>query len=237
MAGGQFVAMTESGATERPAYVLVHGIGVSARYYRPLAEHLARSGHVFVPDLPGFGGSPRPERALSVPQLAGLVADLISDRGMAAPVVVGHSMGAQVVTELVAAHPGIASRAVLLGPVVNTRERSVLRQAGRLFEDGFHEPLRVNALLTADYLRCGMRWYAATMPHMFRYRIEERLPQATAPVVLVRGEHDPIAPLEWIRRLAAAAPRGTPVQVAGAGHVVMYTEPAAVAALCRGESC
>ncbi|NMM18251.1 MAG: alpha/beta hydrolase [Cellulomonas sp.] len=230
------MVMTESGTGESPTYVLVHGLGVSARYYHPLTEQLALGGRVFVPDMPGFGRSPRPAHPLSVPALARVIADLIVDRGLVAPVVVGHSMGAQVVTELVVAHPGVVTRLVLLGPVVNTEERTAVWQAARLGQDSVREPLRLNAMLTGDYLRCGPRWYNATVAQMLAYRIEERLPQVTAPVVVVRGQHDPIAPGRWISKLAAIAQEATEVEVGGAGHVVMYSQPVAVAALCRGET-
>ena len=228
--------MTETGTAGGPTYVLVHGLGVSARYFRPLAQLLAREGRVFAPDLPGFGRSPRPEHPLSVPDLAHVVAGLIRDRGLVTPVLVGHSMGAQVVTELAATHPGLVARMILLGPVVNTAERTAVWQAARLVQDAVREPLPLNALLTVDYLRCGTRWYAATVAQMLAYRIDQRLPQVTAPVVVVRGQHDPIAPRGWIRELAEIAPRATEVEVDGAGHVVMYTRPAAVAALCREET-
>lgn len=48
------------GAT--PSVVLVHGIGVSSRYFGPLEQHLSRDAHVVAPDLPGFGRSHMPDR-------------------------------------------------------------------------------------------------------------------------------------------------------------------------------
>lgn len=42
-------------------FVLVHGIGVSARSYGPTAAELAQQGDVYLIDLPGYGRSPRPD--------------------------------------------------------------------------------------------------------------------------------------------------------------------------------
>ncbi len=39
----------------RPAFVLVHGIGVSSRYFHPVAAFLAEHGTVYAIDLPGYG--------------------------------------------------------------------------------------------------------------------------------------------------------------------------------------
>ena len=50
--------------------VLVHGLVVSSRYMMPLAELLSLHYRVYVPDLPGFGKSDKPPRALNVAELS-----------------------------------------------------------------------------------------------------------------------------------------------------------------------
>ena len=232
-AAGYEIAVTEGGSPGAPAFVLVHGIGMSSSYFRPFTEVLARDSHVLVPDLPGFGRSPKVDAPLGVAGLADVVAALVEDRGLVAPVLVGHSMGTQTVTEVLASRPGLAAGAVLIGPVTDDRARSAGRQALRLLRDGRHEPMRVNALITADYVRCGPRWYAGTLPHMLRYPILERIAATVDPVLVARGANDPIAPLDWVRRLAAAAPRGSEAEIPGAGHVAMHTHPELVRGLCQ----
>lgn len=88
-----------------PDFVLVHGIGVSARSYGPTAVELAQHGDVHLIDLAGYGRSPRPDRDLTIEDHAGLVARYLEDKQLDHPVVVGHSMGTQVVAELAADHP------------------------------------------------------------------------------------------------------------------------------------
>jgi pimeloyl-ACP methyl ester carboxylesterase len=72
---------------------------------------------------------------------------------------------------------------------------------------------------------------------MLGYSIHERLPFAAEPVVVVRGEHDTVAPAAWVRRLAGLALHGTAEEVPGVGHVAMYADPERVRALCRGVTC
>ncbi|WP_298457505.1 alpha/beta fold hydrolase [uncultured Cellulomonas sp.] len=236
-AGGYRLAITQAGTPGAPAFVLVHGIGMSSRYFRPLVEALQDDSHVVALDLPGFGASERPRRALGIGEHADVVAALIERLDLSGAVLVGHSMGCQVVTEVLARRPGLAAGAVLIGPVVDDDARSTARQALRLLRDGRHEPLRVNATITGDYVRAGPRRYAATVPHMMGYRIHERIQHVTEPVVVVRGEHDPIAPTGWVQRLAAAAPRSAVAEVPDAGHVAMYTRPELVSRLCHGVTC
>jgi pimeloyl-ACP methyl ester carboxylesterase len=70
---------------------------------------------------------------------------------------------------------------------------------------------------------------------MFAYRTEEQIRLTETPVVVVRGECDPVAREPWCRTLASAA--GGPselVTVSGASHAVPFTAPGAVAAIVAG---
>lgn len=214
--------------------VLVHGIGVSARYFQPLARALASDAHVLVPELPGFGRSPRPDRAPTITELADGLVERLGDRGVDRAVLVGHSMGAQVVAEAARRHPAVAERVVLLGPVVEAGSRSALAQAVRLVRDTPHEPLRANVIVFSDYARAGVRWYAQQLPHMLAFPTEDAVAAVRCPVLVVRGEQDRVASDAWVRQLAHVASDGRAVAVPGAAHVVQYSRPAVVADLCRG---
>ncbi|WP_273651797.1 alpha/beta fold hydrolase [Cellulomonas fimi] len=214
--------------------VLVHGIGVSARYYRPLARALATDAHVLVPELPGFGRSPRPDEAPSITELADGLVEQLAARGVRRAVLTGHSMGAQVVAEAARRHPDVAERVVLLGPVVDPTAATAVAQALRLARDSVHEPLRANAIVFSDYVRAGVRWYARQLPHMLDFATDAAVAAIRCPVLVVRGERDPIAPDAWVRRLADTAPDGRALVVPGAAHVVQYARAAVVAELCRG---
>jgi pimeloyl-ACP methyl ester carboxylesterase len=214
--------------------VLVHGIGVSGRYFGPLARQLAHTGRVLVPDLPGFGASADPAHVLSIEEHAHVLRDLVRTSGLVHPVLAGHSMGAQVVTEMAVQEPGLVERVVLLGPVTEPGTRSALRQAWRLTRDARFETRSANAIMLTDWLRAGPRRYFATVPPMIDYPLEDRLPSVEEPVLLVRGARDPVAPRDFLERLAARARSATVVEVPDEGHIVMYRRPEVVAALCRG---
>lgn len=232
------VVATELGDPDAPGpvLVLVHGIGVSGRYFAPLADVLAREHRVLVPDLPGFGRSPRHDQRPTVESMAATVRDYLRAAGLDRPVLVGHSMGAQLVVEVMRQAPGAARRGVCIGTVIDSGARNPVRQALRLARDGLHEPLRANAIITSDYLRAGPRWYTAMLRPMLAYATEEAAAEVTDELVFVRGERDRICPRRWQDELAAAAPLGRSAEVAGAGHVAMYTHPDAVADLVLGRT-
>ena len=215
--------------------VLVHGIGVSGRYFTPLARVLAASARVLVLDLPGFGGSPRPAAPLSIREHAEVVAEVIARVGLRRPVLVGHSMGAQVVAEAALTHPETAGAVVLIGPVVDPRAPSGVRQAARLLRNVAHESPAATVMQVREWLRCGPRWYAATLPRMLEYPLEDRISGLRIPTALVRGERDPVTPAAYLALLAGRV-RAETVQVPRAGHLAMLRRPELVARVVLGMS-
>lgn len=226
--------VSASGEPQR-AVVLVHGVGSSARAFGRLGERLVQHGEVHAVDLPGFGSSPHPGRDVPVQVHAGVLAryvrEHILDAGLPPPVLVAHSMGTQVVGQLLADVTGIASAAVLVGPTADPPARTIPRQATRLALDAVGEPPRAIAVLLVDFLfRCRLSYYLAQLRHVVEHRLEDVLPHADAPVVVVRGHRDPVAPAPWVALLAARAPRGRAATVRGRHHA-MDSDPDGLAAV------
>jgi hypothetical protein len=96
---GRTLLVRRWGSTTGMTFVLVHGIGVSSRYFRRLIPQFVPHGRVLAVELPGFGGAPKPKQALSIEEDAEMLAALLVQRGEKV-ILVGHSMGAQVVTEV-----------------------------------------------------------------------------------------------------------------------------------------
>lgn len=229
---GEHVAViTESGVAGGPVYVLVHGIGMGHRYWSDLADELARGGRVLALDLPGFGDAPEPERALDMPESGAFLADLIRAEGTVPVVLVGHSMGTQVVAETAVQSPELVARLVLIAPTVNPRERTVLKQALRMMQDMSLVQPKVFRLGVLYYAKAGPRWYVKKLRAMLAHAIEEVLPRVAAATLVIRGEHDTIVPRSWAEQVAAAVPDGRFVEVPGRGHETMITAGAAVARL------
>jgi pimeloyl-ACP methyl ester carboxylesterase len=132
----------EGDGAGRPLAVLVHGVTSSSRTWWRVGPALAARGfRVVAVDLRGHGASPRLVAGLAAADLAADVAETVAplagaeaggapagraatpaggpSPGAPEPVVdllVGHSLGALVALELVAARPGIARRLVLEEP-------------------------------------------------------------------------------------------------------------------------
>ena len=214
-----------------PDFVLVHGIGVSAKSYGPTAVELAQHGDVHLIDLAGYGRSPRPDRNLTVPEHAALVGKYLTDKQLDHPVVVGHSMGTQVVAELAADFPDQLDHIVLIAPVVVPTARSIPKLAALLLANGLKEPPQVSAMAVYDYVvRAGLPYMLQQTPHLLGADLEYLAAAIDAKALVICGEDDPIVPLDWGQRLAESFPNGWFATVPGP-HATMFAAPERIAAL------
>ena len=229
--GDLYVRVNSIGDSGTRPFLLVPGIGVSSTYFEKLAPHLNEFGPVHAVDLPGFGGVPHPDDALSIREFADLVGKVIDELGLDDPIIVGHSMGSQIVSDLVSRRPEL-STLVLIGPVIHPTERRVLTQARRFLQAAWHEPGTVKVLAVSAYLFCGFRWFARVLPKMMSYPLEEALPHIKAHTLVIRGEFDSVSPREWVTEIGALLPSSRLWEIEGAAHSVMYAHAEAVANLC-----
>ena len=229
--GSVFRVLTTETSAALPGspFVLIHGIGMSHRYLTKLHARLSEEADVHTIDLPGFGGLPKPGRDLDVEAMARLLGEVLDEIEVAPVVLVGHSMGSQWVVELAAQRPDLVRGVVAMGPVTDDRHRSLPAQAMALTLESLGEPPQINYQVFRDYLRCGPRWYLTQVRHMLRYPIEQRVAALTVPFLVLRGGDDPVAGVQWCRRLRDAAADGWMVQVPRHRHVVQQTAPRSVA--------
>lgn len=216
-----------------PAVVLVHGIGASSRYFEPLARELSADHSVHCLELPGHAGLDRPGEPLTMAGYGAAVAGALRQAGIEDALLVGHSMGCQVVVETALADPALTASLLLLAPTVNRAERSIAAQALRLMQDTLHEHLAVNRIVFTDYLRTGPRWYLGTLRRMMDHRLEERLALVGCPVAVISGSRDPIVPRSWLLRLEQAREGTALGEIPTAPHVMMWTHPVQTAQWVR----
>jgi len=197
----------------------------------PLAQSLAPSFSVFVPDLPGFGHSEHPRSPLVISELASALAGVLDAAGLERPAFVANSMGCQVVTELAVRLPGRVGPLVLIGPTVDPERRSARRQVFGGLRDAAREPAALLARTACDDARFGVGALLATARSALADRIEERLPLITQPALVVRGERDGFVGQTWAETATDLLPRGRLIVVPRQPHAVHYTRPDLVAGM------
>lgn len=223
------VTRVSTGADTGRAFVLVAGIGVASSYFEFLAPLLASEGEVYALDLPGFAGVPASGDQPTAAFFADQVEGVLDHYGLRDPVLIGHSMGTQVVTEVLARRE--LSHAVLVSPVVDEGEARVGVQAVRFAQSTARESMHIALLAVSAYLLCGFLYFFEALPHMLRYRISDRIVEARASLLLIRGEHDRPSPRRLHSRLVARARSARRWEIEGAAHCVVNSHAVGVARL------
>lgn len=95
--------------------VFVHGLGSSQNYYFPVIPHLT-SHRCITLDTYGAARSPYTNDRISIPGIAEDIVSVLDTLKIATAVVVGHSMGGLVVTELGARYLDRVQGVVAIGP-------------------------------------------------------------------------------------------------------------------------
>lgn len=212
-------------------FVLIHGVGTTTRYFQPLLRTLQGRAPAAALDLPGIGPTTSRHPPRDVGEQADVVAGWLRATGWHPATLVGNSMGAQTVVEVALRYPELTERLVLIGPTMDPYVGGALRQIGRLVVDATVErPSLVWLTLTDSFRtrrRAVYRYFRAALAHP----MADRIAQVQVPILLVRGERDPVATRRWVRNLRQTAPDAELVEVPGAGHACHHGRPRAVADL------
>ncbi len=115
--GVMLSAVPWSLASDLTPVLLVHGLASNARLWDGVGADLASRGHpVLAVDQRGHGLSSKPDHGYDFPTLTRDLERLITRLGWLdrAPVLAGQSWGGNVVLDLAAHHPGVASGVVLV---------------------------------------------------------------------------------------------------------------------------
>jgi pimeloyl-ACP methyl ester carboxylesterase len=220
---------TDPVAPELMPIVCVHGLSVSSRYMVPIAKRLAPFRRVYAPDLPGFGLSDHPAQILDIPELTDALVRRMDAFHIDTAIMIGNSMGCQIIADLALRYPERLACAVLLGPTMDRCARTPSAQAWRLFRTVLHEPISSILTQSRDYWACGLRRTIGTLHYALADRIERKLPHMRVPTLIVRGSEDRVVPQRWVEELAALLPNGRLAIIPDAPHAINYDAPAQLA--------
>ncbi|MBA2468918.1 MAG: alpha/beta fold hydrolase [Chloroflexia bacterium] len=228
-----FARMARTTGTTRPPVVLVHGVVVSGAYFQPVAEHLHGQFHIYVPDLPGTGRSKTHGTAWDIERLAGELGRWMDLHQLRDAVLVSNSIGCQVLTMLAAERPDLAHSLILVSPTMDPSVSSVIRVMIRGIIDMPREDVGLWKIWLPDLVRTGPLRGLRLLRVAMRDPQLARLGEIKVPVIVVGGERDPIAPVQWVKSLAARIPCGRAVIIPKAPHAMNYSSPRHLARIIR----
>ncbi len=251
-AGDTPVRVVRAGAGDT-TLLLVHGFGESLFGWRAVFDRLAMSYRVVALDLPGFGGSGKPDGDYSLPAMTGRLASFL-DRWTTGPVIViGHSMGGELAASVALARPDRVVAAVLIAPagwnvglsgIAGTMYPSKARAIGwylssRAFALPEHdvewlgEPdsaARYTQMADSNY-----RKSVARVLEQFDFRgLRASFARIRQPVLLVWGTWDPVIPFAIADSILPLLPCARMVTLPNAFHRPQVEVPDTVTAVILG---
>ena len=238
-------------AADAPVVLLVHGAGMNRTVWQLQTRWLAHHGYTpLALDLPGHGNSDG-EPLGSVAEMSGWLGDAVTavcERFSCDDVrLVGHSMGSLICTEAAAADQGRIARLVLMGTAAAMPVHPALLGAAEK-----------NELLAPELMTAwghGSRAHVATNPTpglwmvgggvalleraddgvihadlsaCAAYEAGDVAARVGCPVTVIVGSEDKMTPPRAAAPLIADFANCDVVHLAGAGHMMMNEDPAAV---------
>jgi pimeloyl-ACP methyl ester carboxylesterase len=241
-----------------PPLVYLHSAAGEAA--SPALEDLAADHAVYVPVFPGFGESDGLEHIDGMEDAVFHLLDVLDALELAAPTVIGLSLGGWMAAELATRAPERVGRLVLVSPVGLRIEGAPVpdlfgRRPGELADDLYADqshPMAQMMHLLDDWvgdvtkmvdLPGGMlmpmvQSMAATAklgwnPYLHNPKLPGRLRRITAPTLVVAGAADRFTPRAHPEAYAAGIAGARLVVIEGSGHMVPMERPAEFAAAVR----
>jgi 2-hydroxy-6-oxonona-2,4-dienedioate hydrolase len=216
-----------------PALVLVHGLSVSSRYMLPTAVRLATWYRIYIPDFPGFGKSPKPSHILNIPESADTLAAWMQAVKLSSAILLGNSLGCQIIVQLALKYPQCIERAILVSPTMDPKAGTIHQLAGRLVINLSREPPCFLPVLVRDFLAAGITCTIRALRYALDDPIEEHLPHVNIPILVVRGSRDPLVSQEWAEKVNQLLPNSQLAVIEGAAHAVNFNAPEQLVSLIR----
>jgi len=200
--------------------MLVHGLGVTSRYWARLRGELRAPS--FAPDLP--------RGPLRVEDLADELARALDSAEIERAPFVANSLGCQTATELALREPSRVESLVFVGPTGDPRACTRLHSLARLVATSVFEQPSLDLIVAYEYLASGPLRTFRQARELVRHPFLERLQELRAPVLVIRGERDAICPQQWAEEVARAS-GADGVRVVPGAHAVHWSHARLVARL------
>jgi pimeloyl-ACP methyl ester carboxylesterase len=243
----------ETGSSNAPAVVMLHGIGGNSMHWRFQYAGLSDRFRVVGWNAPGYMLSDglRVETP-SCRDWADALADFLDALDLQRVNIIGNSFGSLVAQCFAMHHSERLIRVVLTGAVVgwtdmpeDMKSRALAERQTQIATGGYGFGARAEALVgpnaSPDLVALVRHVARATNPRAFMQVIRfgvgnghsptEVAPNLTVPVLFIHGSEDRVAPIERARVLEAALPDARLETLAGIGHLPEVEAPEPVNAL------
>jgi 3-oxoadipate enol-lactonase len=233
--------------------LLIHGMTMSGEMFAPVAEQLAVSRQLLIPDLPGHGRSASVPGPHTPQRVAKTLADLLSGLQIEQATVLGYSQGGPIALQLAHGYPGMVNRLMLVCTFAFNR-LSRREWVEGLFIPWIFQligPRRLGGMVRRRPAMMGGKaltgaqadLIAAVIAHTPRaaagawaraaMAFDGRgwLAEIEVPTLVVAGVEDVAVPVHHASMLAHGIPGAVLREIPDAGHLLIYTHPTELLAI------
>ena len=229
-----------------PDLFFLHGAGgITAD--NPFLAALAEKYHVYAPLLPGYGESEECENIRTMLDFTLHCHDIMMALGLDKPIVVGHSMGGMIASEMASVMPNDVDKLCLISSAGLWLDEHPIPDVFatmpyELPELMFHDPVAGGKMMTAgadfsdptflqSFLVQNARQLGMAGKILFpipERGLSERLYRLKAKTLLIWGESDKLIGRPYADAFSKAIPGSKLITIPEAGHMVMVEQTAAV---------
>lgn len=221
------------GCERHPCLVLVHGLGMSARTFTPLLAALPDGPRALAVDLPASGRSQSLPGQADPEALADLLWTWLDQLGVGRAVLIGHSLGSQVVTRLAARRPDRVVAVVLLAPAPDPESGGPVQTALRLFKGAIFEPAQFIHYAVVDFLRARPLRMWRVLVRAMGVADHAAIRSVPHPTLILRGERDSVSTADGVRILAGEFQNAHVEELPKAAHALHFDAADRIADLVR----
>jgi len=226
---------------EGPPLLYLHGAAPSGDWL-PIHRRLSKRFHVYAPDHPGFGYTPRPEWLTDMGDLVLHYEELLRAIGLEKPAVVGFSLGGWIAAEFAAFYPERVSALVLLNAGGLHVEDHLLPdlfglEGKELARTIFHDPECAAAFFASqrDPEQRARHWRGMTTLALLAWnpwfdpKLRGRLRRIAVPTLALWSEYDRLIPPVYGQAYRDAIPGAVFELLPDCGHMAPLERPEEVA--------
>ncbi len=213
--------------------VILHGWGANLSTFAPICEYLKFKYKVYAIDLPGFGKSSTPSKALSVIDYASVIYKFLVLLNISDPILIGHSFGGRIIITLVGYLKFNAQKIVLINSAGIKPKRSLyyyIRTYTYKFLKVFRKAMpkkignkyiiKLRKIFgSSDYNKVN-EVMKNTLILVVNSDLREYMKKINIPTLIIWGEKDNITPVNDAITIQKLIPDSGLVIIKDAGHYV-----------------
>lgn len=206
--------------------VILHGWGHSGAMWQGFINKFHDHKVIFI-GLPGFGEEKLISNNWNVADYADWVLLKLKSMGIKNTIIIGHSFGGKVATEIAIKDPSIVKKLVLVAAPVLRRPALTTKlhiKANKIIKNMFLSKA-IKIQTNSEYKEANANNLGAVFVNSVNYDATSKLPKLKAPTLIIWGDSDKDAPLRIGKEMHRLIPNSKLEILKNTGHNIYLENP------------